>query len=210
MNQVKYNGYILRILVNLNAGVWDQGLELSTPVNLVRCVLRYVTVVQYSATRRRLKKVVKVIYVSCRINSFWGRLSKVLKSLQKSQYSHISTLQPAHGRNILFSLDLCLIKRCYILCFVCTWSIEEKRIKHESVSILLGSENHFRRRYLQRNTLDAQIKWFNFRVLMSRPIRIAARSEARIVFARSIPGILNSNPTQYMGICLRLFCFCVR
>jgi hypothetical protein len=45
-------------------------------------------------------------------------------------------------------------------------------------------------------------------------ITVAARSKAGIVFARSNAGIVSSNPTRDMDICLRLFCvyvvLCVR
>jgi hypothetical protein len=42
-----------------------------------------------------------------------------------------------------------------------------------------------------------------------RPITVAARSKAWIVFARSNAGIVGSNPSQDMNVCLRLFCVCV-
>jgi hypothetical protein len=41
------------------------------------------------------------------------------------------------------------------------------------------------------------------------PIKVAARSEASKAwtdFARSNPGIVGSNPTQGINICVRLFC----
>jgi hypothetical protein len=41
------------------------------------------------------------------------------------------------------------------------------------------------------------------------PITVAARSKARTVFARSNAGIVASNPTQGMDVCVRLFCVCV-
>jgi hypothetical protein len=40
-------------------------------------------------------------------------------------------------------------------------------------------------------------------------ITVAARSEAWTVFARSNAGVVGSNPTQGMNVCLRLFCVCV-
>jgi hypothetical protein len=40
-------------------------------------------------------------------------------------------------------------------------------------------------------------------------ITLAARSKARNVFARSMTGIVGSNPTQAMNVCVRLFCVCV-
>jgi hypothetical protein len=39
-----------------------------------------------------------------------------------------------------------------------------------------------------------------------KPITVAARSEARTVFARSNAEIVGSNPTQGMVVCARLFC----
>jgi hypothetical protein len=38
---------------------------------------------------------------------------------------------------------------------------------------------------------------------------VTVRSKARTVFARSNAGIVGSNPTQGMDVCLRLFCVCV-
>jgi hypothetical protein len=42
-----------------------------------------------------------------------------------------------------------------------------------------------------------------------KPITVASRSKACTVFARSNAGIVGSNPTQDMDLCVRLFCFCV-
>jgi hypothetical protein len=42
----------------------------------------------------------------------------------------------------------------------------------------------------------------------SLPITVAARSRALNVFARSDTGIVGSNPTQGMGVFVRLFCVC--
>jgi hypothetical protein len=43
----------------------------------------------------------------------------------------------------------------------------------------------------------------------SLPITVAAVSKARTVFARSNAGIVGSNPTQGMDVCVRVFCVCV-
>jgi hypothetical protein len=43
----------------------------------------------------------------------------------------------------------------------------------------------------------------------SKPITVAARSKALTVFARSNAGIVGSNRTRGMDVCVRLFCFCV-
>jgi hypothetical protein len=42
-----------------------------------------------------------------------------------------------------------------------------------------------------------------------RAVTVAARSKAWNVFARSNAGIVGSNPTQGMDICLCLFCVCI-
>jgi hypothetical protein len=42
-----------------------------------------------------------------------------------------------------------------------------------------------------------------------QPTTVTARSQAWTVFARSNTGIMGSNPTQGMDVCLRLFCVCV-
>jgi hypothetical protein len=42
-----------------------------------------------------------------------------------------------------------------------------------------------------------------------RPITVAARSKAWTVFARSNAGIMGSNLTQSMDVCIRLFSLCV-
>jgi hypothetical protein len=47
--------------------------------------------------------------------------------------------------------------------------------------------------------------YYVFRV----PITVAARSEAWTVFTRSNAGIVGSNPTQRMDVCVRFFCVCV-
>jgi hypothetical protein len=176
-------------------------------VGFVRYTLRYVTIIRYSATRRRLKKIFEVTYVSYRIHSLLLRGSvegfKILTDIPI--YSYLYSTASLCSKYILFPLDSSLIKHCYILYFVCAWSIEEKWIKYESVSILLRSENHFGRRYLQWNTLDTKIKLFNLTVLMTKPITVTARSEAR-----SNTGIVCLNPTQGMDVCLLLFCVCVR
>jgi hypothetical protein len=36
-------------------------------------------------------------------------------------------------------------------------------------------------------------------------VTVAARSKARTVFARSNSGVMGSNPTQSMDVCVRLF-----
>jgi hypothetical protein len=41
------------------------------------------------------------------------------------------------------------------------------------------------------------------------PITLAARSKAWTVFACSRTGIVGSNPTRGMDVCVRLFCVCV-
>jgi hypothetical protein len=47
------------------------------------------------------------------------------------------------------------------------------------------------------------------RVVCRLAITVAARSKAWTVFARSDTGVMGSNPTRGMDICVRLFCACV-
>jgi hypothetical protein len=47
------------------------------------------------------------------------------------------------------------------------------------------------------------------RIYTYGPIIVSARSKASTVFALSSARIVGSNPTQSMGVCIRLFCFCV-
>jgi hypothetical protein len=55
-----------------------------------------------------------------------------------------------------------------------------------------------------------RVSWLLIRVLGSRvPITDAAPSKAWTVFALSNTGIMGSNPSQDMDVCLRLFCVCV-
>jgi hypothetical protein len=42
-----------------------------------------------------------------------------------------------------------------------------------------------------------------------QPVTVAARSKAWNVFTRSDAGIVGSNPTQVMDVCVHLFCVCV-
>jgi hypothetical protein len=49
----------------------------------------------------------------------------------------------------------------------------------------------------------------NRRKILKEPITVAARSEPVTVFDRSNSGVVGSNPTQDMGVSLRLFCVCV-
>jgi hypothetical protein len=46
-------------------------------------------------------------------------------------------------------------------------------------------------------------------VVIVVPITVAARSMARTVFARLNAGVVGSNPTKGMGVCVRLLCVCV-
>lgn len=45
---------------------------------------------------------------------------------------------------------------------------------------------------------------------VSWPIMVAARFKARTISARSHTGVVGSNPTLGMDVCLRLLCVCVR
>jgi hypothetical protein len=46
-------------------------------------------------------------------------------------------------------------------------------------------------------------------IALPLPVTVAARSKAWTVFARSNAGILDSNTTQWMDVCVFLFCVCV-
>jgi hypothetical protein len=48
--------------------------------------------------------------------------------------------------------------------------------------------------------------WFHLLLL---PVRVAGRSKAWTVFVRSNTGIVGSNPTWDMDVCVRLLCVCV-
>jgi hypothetical protein len=50
---------------------------------------------------------------------------------------------------------------------------------------------------------------FIFMQIIYVPITLAARFRAWNAFTRSIAGIVGSNPTQGMDVCVRLFCVCV-
>jgi hypothetical protein len=51
----------------------------------------------------------------------------------------------------------------------------------------------------------------NFYLLITKkPLTVDARSKAWTVFAPSNAGIVGSNPTPGMDVCLHLFCVCVR
>jgi hypothetical protein len=45
-------------------------------------------------------------------------------------------------------------------------------------------------------------------VLLIVPVTVVERCKSSIVFARSNTGIVGSNPTQGMDVCVRLFCVC--
>jgi hypothetical protein len=45
--------------------------------------------------------------------------------------------------------------------------------------------------------------------ILYKPITVAARSKARTVFACSNTGVVGSNRTRNMDVCVRLFCVCV-
>jgi hypothetical protein len=49
----------------------------------------------------------------------------------------------------------------------------------------------------------------NLLLYSSLPVTVAARSKAWRLFARSNAGIVCSNPTRGMDVCVRLFCLCV-
>jgi hypothetical protein len=57
-------------------------------------------------------------------------------------------------------------------------------------------------------TVDTEPETLPIYILTTRSITVAERSKARTVFARSNTGIVGSNPTRGMDVCVRLFCLC--
>jgi hypothetical protein len=51
--------------------------------------------------------------------------------------------------------------------------------------------------------------YVSYRRDSKQPITVGARSKARNVFACSNTGVVNSNPTQVMDVCMHLFCVCI-
>jgi hypothetical protein len=85
-----------------------------------------------------------------------------------------------------------------------------EHITTRSVTDIGCMQNCFRHVHLEARSRDRiSMRWIIFFNLPNRPITVAARSKARTVFARSNAGILGSNPTQSMDVCVRLFCVCV-
>jgi hypothetical protein len=64
---------------------------------------------------------------------------------------------------------------------------------------------------LEEIRTEAVVTYFKLlsRYMSGEPITVAELSKARTVFARSNAGIVGSNPTQFMDVCVRLFCVCV-
>jgi hypothetical protein len=60
---------------------------------------------------------------------------------------------------------------------------------------------------LQQPTIQAA-SVFSFGNISDRPIRVAGRSKAWTVFVRSNTGIVGSNPTRGMHVCMHLYCVC--
>jgi hypothetical protein len=63
-----------------------------------------------------------------------------------------------------------------------------------------------------KNTLDsmkASLDLLSNDLTSFEPITVVARSKARTIFARAKTGILGSNPTRGIDVCVRLFCVCI-
>jgi hypothetical protein len=78
------------------------------------------------------------------------------------------------------------------------------------VDRLKQRQHQYKRQKLTR-CFSQMHSWFyilNLTNLTNWPITVAARSEAWTIFARSNTGIVGSNPTQGMDVCLYLFCVC--
>jgi hypothetical protein len=50
---------------------------------------------------------------------------------------------------------------------------------------------------------------YSYHYVFEGPITVTTRSKAWTVFARLNAGIVGSNPTRGMDVCVRLFCVCV-
>jgi hypothetical protein len=86
------------------------------------------------------------------------------------------------------------------------WHIYRNNTKWFMRSIL-----HVRALKSRYDTCNSSCRWLLFRVPKTlEPITVAVRSEAWTVFARSNAGIVDLNPTRSIGVCLCLFCVCVR
>jgi hypothetical protein len=59
------------------------------------------------------------------------------------------------------------------------------------------------------NVHTLSVSLFNDTVSIAKPVTVVERSKAWTVFVRSNTGIVDSNPTQDMDICVRLICVCV-
>jgi hypothetical protein len=76
--------------------------------------------------------------------------------------------------------------------------------------LVIGEEREFSRREFNLVIWYVlEIYLLLFDLYYSGPVTVAALSKAWIVFARSDTGIVGSNPTQGMAVCVRLFCVCV-
>jgi hypothetical protein len=67
---------------------------------------------------------------------------------------------------------------------------------------------------MNRKTLFDEVDWFRLpgnivRYCEQVPIIVASRSKTSTVFAQTNAGIVCSNPTRNMDVCVHLFCVCV-
>jgi hypothetical protein len=86
----------------------------------------------------------------------------------------------------------------------------EKKLEHRDRNIMLQkSVNTNKHNIITTIGYEQECKTKYRNQTKYQPIRLAARSNARTVFARSNIGIVSSNPTRGMDVCLRLFYVCV-
>jgi hypothetical protein len=60
-----------------------------------------------------------------------------------------------------------------------------------------------------RITMSTLTTLFPYIIFLRKPSTVATRSKAWTVFARSNTGIVGTNPTRVMDVCVCLFCVCV-
>jgi hypothetical protein len=72
--------------------------------------------------------------------------------------------------------------------------------------LMIMTSAYYVRKFVNLNGTGFRIR---SRHVGHQPITVVARSKAWAVFPRSNTGVVGSNPTQGMDVCVRLFCVCV-
>jgi hypothetical protein len=112
------------------------------------------------------------------------------------------------------------IRDVFVLCWESDWVEVLRRIPlrilevRKSIpvarycsSIVSRIHSHWANSYIDRFLTQAWFTLFFLKVeFIGEPITVAVRSKAWTVFARSNTGIVGSNPTQGMDVCVLLFC----